>query len=657
MLTQVVESTARVASRAISVARVRKLRKIRQFAIEEMIVPPGSRYPGRLRIDRQPYVGLYLDAVDSGLFRRFAAVGPTQSGKTLTTCLLPMLWHLFEWRENVIFGIPDIKMAADKWEKDILPAIQATRYVELMPIKGEGSRSGTVKRAVTFQNGATLRFMGGGGTDKTRSGYTARIVVITEADGMDEPGLASRETDKIGQLEARTMSFNETARIYMECTASIDKGRIWQEYQAGTRSIIVRPCPHCQVWVSPERKHLVNWKHAESEAQAGRDAHFVCPSCAEPWTDQQRKESTKASRLVHHGQRIDKNGDITGEPRDTETLGFRWSHVDNLFMPSGYPARLEWRKIHDENISDPENIEKEICQFFYATPYSDEGRDEVTQGMIRSKAIATPKGILPDGTYAVTVGIDVGKFICHWTALAWHSIGCVHVHDYGAIEVPTEALGAEKALLVALREFADVLNAGWQTVAGVKFRTDNVLVDGRWLTEVVFAFCREQWANDHDDYWPSLGYGHNQQTSRYVQPRKLSPTVIKIGNEYHTARTAKGIKVVHVNADKAKTWVHNRILTPIGQPGSMTLYQAESQAEHDSFAKHLTAEKRVNEFVPGKGLIEKWVAIRKANHKFDSTAMACIGGLMRDISIIEESEDKPTSWLSEQRRTEGWNLS
>src|SRR5436190_10713749 len=104
-------------------------------------------------------------------------------------------------------------------------------------------------------------------------------MVITEVDGMDAPGSTSRESDKITQLEARTRAYGSRKRIYLECTVSTEHGRTWQEYQNGTRSRIVLPCPFCKVWVSPEREHLAGWQGAESQAAARATGSFSCPAC------------------------------------------------------------------------------------------------------------------------------------------------------------------------------------------------------------------------------------------------------------------------------------------------------------------------------------------------------------------------------------------
>jgi hypothetical protein len=85
-------------------------------------------------------------------------------------------------------------MAADKWRLDLLPAIERSKYKHLLPSRGGGSRGARVVEAVHFSNGAVLKFMSGGGSDKSRAGFTSRVVVITETDGMDKPGQTSRES-------------------------------------------------------------------------------------------------------------------------------------------------------------------------------------------------------------------------------------------------------------------------------------------------------------------------------------------------------------------------------------------------------------------------------------------------------------------------------
>ncbi len=223
-------------------ARPRKLRSMREFAESEIVLPSGPFAGSRFRVSRQPFTGLWFDQVDTGRYTRHVATGPTQSGKSLSCFIIPVLYHLFEHNETVVCGLPQMDMAADKWREDLLPIIERTKYKEHLPLKGSGSRGGKIT-SIQFRNGATLKFMTGGGGDKSRAGFTTRVVVITETDGMDISGRISREADKVSQLIARTKAFGPRARIYMECTVSTEEGRTWQEYISGTKSRIALPCP------------------------------------------------------------------------------------------------------------------------------------------------------------------------------------------------------------------------------------------------------------------------------------------------------------------------------------------------------------------------------------------------------------------------------
>jgi hypothetical protein len=54
--------------------------------------------------------------------------------------------------------------------------------------------------------------MTGGGDDKSRSHYTASVLLTTETDGLDLISEGSREAKKVAQLEARTQAFGSRPR-------------------------------------------------------------------------------------------------------------------------------------------------------------------------------------------------------------------------------------------------------------------------------------------------------------------------------------------------------------------------------------------------------------------------------------------------------------
>jgi phage terminase large subunit GpA-like protein len=614
-------------------ARTRRLRTMREFAEQEIVIPDGPYAGRRFRCSRQPYTGLWFDAVDSGMWSRCVASGPTQSGKTLACFVIPLLYHLFERGETVICGLPDMDMAGDKWREDILPAIEQSRYRDLMPRHGGGSRGGRVE-SLQFGNGATLKFMSGGGSDKSRAGFTARVVVITETDGLDQSSTTSRESDKITQLEARTRAYGSRKRIYMECTVSTEEGRTWQEYTQGTQSRIVIRCPLCQAWVSPEREHLTGWQGAETQAAARRSGAFSCPNCGDAWSMEDLTAANGDCRLVHRGQTVDEDGQISGNTPETDTLGFRWSVVNNLFLTPGDLAADEWRASRS---ADEENAEREMRQFVWCLPTVRSKWEEtsIKAHELASRIAPLARGIVPNSAEQVTAAMDLGKYLCHWIVVAWSSQAVGHVVDYGRQEVATDDLGVEQGLLVALREFKSLVQEGWPrgSTDGERVLPQQVWVDAGYMAPVVYAFCREA----GERFRPAIGRGAAQQRKQwYNRPTKTGAIVKQIGEGYHVNRLpAEKLLLCEIDADYWKTWIHQRLSTPLGSAGAMTLFQASPQ-EHLALAKHLTAEVKTEEFVAGKGVVVTWERLRRQNHWFDALYNASAAGHYCGVRLVAE---------------------
>jgi len=99
-----------------------------------------------------------------------------------------------------------------------------------------------------------------------------------------------------------------------------------------------------------------------------------------------------------------------------------------------------------------------------------------------------------------------------------------------------------------------------------------------------------------------------------------------IGDGFQVIRLAgdKQTMLVEINADHWKGWIQFRLQTPLTQPGALTLYRSGVEADHLTIAKHFTSEKRVEEFVAGKGIVTRWVAVSRNNHYLDATALAAV---------------------------------
>ncbi|MHB8953559.1 MAG: terminase gpA endonuclease subunit [Pirellulaceae bacterium] len=637
-------------------AKAQVVRPISKWVEDELVLPSGPFRGERYRHARHPASRLWFGAIDSGHWNRFAATGPTQNGKTLMCYVAPILYYLFEIQETVVIGLPTMQMANDKWSEDLLPAIEASRYAALLPKSGEGSRGGQVKRAIGFEHGVTLRFMTGGGTDKQRAGFTTRVVAITEVDGMDEPGETSREADKVEQIEGRTRAHGANKRIHLECTASIEKGRIWQEIVNGTDSRIARPCPHCKAYVTPEREHLIGWEDAESELEAAEKAFWSCPSCGEAWTEQQRFEAAEKAVLVHRGQKVLKNGRVVGQLPPTTTLGFRWSAIDNPFTKAAELGAEEWRARRHH---DRENAEKKMLQFVWAMPWIPPEIEltSLTVEDVASRSGGLKKGKVPDDCIGIAGGIDTGMRELHWQMTAMRKNGSSHVIEYGVQPTNADSVGTEKGLFDALHALHGYFAAGWEDLAGRTWIPSQVWIDSGYASHqaAVYTFCKSAASGGsvgQEIYRPAKGYGEKQRyKTRYIAPKARGGLVRYIGLQFDMRmQPADGIVLVHVNSDFWKSALHERLAMSVDEPGALTLYETATAREHLEYSEQITAEVQKQEFIPGRGEVITWDRIRRNNHYLDAGYLSLAAGNFVFLEVERQAKQPTAGWMERQQK-------
>ncbi|HEY4759563.1 MAG TPA: terminase gpA endonuclease subunit [Thermoguttaceae bacterium] len=622
-----------------------------EFCEKEFVIPKG-KYKGTLiNWDVQPFSKLYFQELDKGIWPRSVVTGAVQSGKSTISFVIPVLYYIFECEETTIAGGPTMIVNRDKFNKELLPAILASRYRDQLPSDGSGSRGGWVEE-ITFNNSAAIKFMASKGGDERRSSYTARCVVLTEIDKFDQAGGASRETDPVTQMEDRSLSFLESERrFHGECTVSIRTGRIWTEFEKSTASIIVCQCPHCEDWVTPEREHLAGWQDAESEIDARRRAYFACPACGSRLTEKQRVEMNRAAKLLHRGQKIDQYGLITGDPPATNTFGFRWNAFNNLFWTPGEIAAKEWKTHHSTAMAE-QAAEKELCQYYWAIPYESPDFDstplDVHQVRRRFSERKYTRGLIPEDSNRLSMAIDCGQRFCTWKIIAWRP-GCRgHIADYGTFEVHSRDQAVDKALLSALRNFRDdVISQGWHTPAGEIRMPDVVFIDGGWKSEIIYEFIRESGPR----FRPAIGYGLSQGFRRYRsyhKPSKTGTEVKLIGDEYHVVWVPKErLFRIDLNVDYWKTKLFDALHTPLmdeqGNPvdGSIEFYHSNDPNEHMTVAKHYTAERSMEVFTPGTGTEMRWIIEHRANHFLDVAAYALCAAHLVGVRLTRETPDEP----------------
>ena len=289
-------------ARFLKLCQSRKVRPLEQFAEEDIVLPmDGGPFQGqRFSLYRQPYVRLLYHEMQYGPWINFLIGGPTQSGKTLSAFVIPSLYEVVEIQRNLALGIPDEKMINDKWKVDFEKVFRSSpRLAQLLPTRGPGSKSGTIKEFVELNNGVFIKFFTRGGSDQSKAGFTTSVAKLTEAAGWSKGSEQSKETNPFGQVAARLRSiskYTEDGELNKERSITIE-GTFTDEFdlpasgkKGSSESVIVSQCPYCKKFVSPEREHFAGWHIATSELEAARLGRFHCPGCGHELSDQDRHE-------------------------------------------------------------------------------------------------------------------------------------------------------------------------------------------------------------------------------------------------------------------------------------------------------------------------------------------------------------------------------
>lgn len=613
---------------------VKPIRSLKEWMVSEFIIPDGKYVGDPFRLDVQPIAGLLFDEVDSEKWTEVFVTGPSQSGKTLIAFCAPVLYHTLELGEKYVLGIPDMRMADNKWKLDLLPIIQGNPRLErLLPTSGPGSQGGTVKDTVTFRNGGVIKFMSAGGTDQQRAGFTSRVVGITEAARFSRVSETSKEADPLRQLRARQASYDEPERmLYVEGTVTIKEDLPWSAKADSSDSRIVCQCVHCGEYVELEREHLLGWHDAENANEAGEKARWYCYECGEAINEEERKIMVAGAKLLHAGQTIDRKGVISGVRPPTNRLFFRYSGFHNLFVTTATLAREEWRahQIDHETI-EYEMAQKELCQFKWCVPYEPTNLESIVlqpSDVVRRKADGFSRGIVPEDMTHLALGVDVGKYMMHYTLLAGRKESKLHVCDFGVIDIPTNQMDWEAAVLTAIRELMQMVDVGWTWQGtGEQVRPGQILIDLGYEQDAVYkAVSQFVKVNRNTNYQFILGRGASQMDRMrvYVAPTEISHEVPQIGHHWHLAlwkrwRTWR----IFADVDYWKDRVHDSFKIPKDSVGAMSLFHANDR-ELAKYSKHMTSEHRVVQLVPGKGEVVTFEK-KSANHWFDSNVYARIG--------------------------------
>ena len=339
------------------------------------------------------------------------------------------------------------------------------------------------------------------------------------------------------------------------------------------------------------------------------------------------RELMDAGAVVSNPNRM--NATITADGSQEEVSALE--HYFNLV------ARLGPEAVATEYNNDPPEIEQAI-------------ETGLAPSRIQRQVSGYDRCMVPPDCIVLTQGIDVRKVALHWVVRAWRADGSGFVVDYGIHEVLGTKYGSDEGLDEAVRKsildrMEATKNTEYMTPDGELRDVDLTLVDAGWRTDAVYAACHEVGLG----IMPVMGFGKSsgctQANFSEINRRTLDK---KPGDGWFLSRKGK-LWLVAADADRWKTYEHDRWMTSPGRPGSLQMFgvasddrggrMSDDEKSHHSYARHICNESEIEEMHKGT-LRRRWRAKSENTHWLDASYYANVAASIKGIRLARTAPSK-----------------
>lgn len=345
-------------------------------------------------------------------------------------------------------------------------------------------------------------------------------------------------------------------------------------------------------------------------------------------------------------------GDIDDKARaEQQATEFYAAHRDE--MDAGAVATWAECYAHDSEISAVQHAYNLLIDFgpeVFASECQnepltrDDDPEQITQDALASRIRRVSRYLVPPDLSSVVAAIDVHDNALFYTVCAVHPERfTVHVLDYGVnpsqagrfftldnIKTPLAAkypgLGREAAIRKGLEDlFADLCGRAYPCEDESELRVSKILVDSGYEQDLVFETIAEY---GNPIISPSKGFGIRVTSRPFLERQRDKALREIIGTNGTTYRekncgTHRQVRLVHYDANFAKTFLKNRIQTEPGAPGTFSVFEG-SPVTHALFFNHLIAETAIPTEGNGRQITEWKNVRRRDNHWLDCLTYCCV---------------------------------
>jgi hypothetical protein len=283
-----------------------------------------------------------------------------------------------------------------------------------------------------------------------------------------------------------------------------------------------------------------------------------------------------------------------------------------------------------------------------------------TADVIAAKTSGLDRGTVPLGTSTLTMFVDVQAKCLFWMVVAWEENFTGQVLDYGTepdqrlpmgthftlrevkrtLAAATPRAGLEGAIYAGLGTLIDrQLARDWRRDDGALLRIDRCLIDANWgsSTDVVYQFCRQ--SQHAGALLPSHGRYVGASSIPFSEYKRRRGDRVGLNWRIPVVTGKRSVRHVLFDTNFWKSFVHARLLVPVGDPGCLGLF-GRNPREHTLLADHLTSEYRVRTEGRGRTVDEWKLRLATADNHWLDCLVGCAVAASMQGSILFGTDSK-----------------
>ena len=566
-----------------------------------MLSSKASAEPGQWRTGRTPYLREPMDCLSSSsTVQRVVMMFAAQTGKTEAGS--NWLGYVIDHAPGPMLCVqPTVEMAKRLSKQRLESMISETPCLSAKIAPARSRDSGNTMFSKEFPGGMML-LTGANSATGLRSA-PCRYIFADEIDAF--PADVDGEGDPVSLAEKRATTFARRKVLLTSTPTVKDHSRIEIEYERSDQRRFYVPCPKCG------EMQWLKWSQVKWEDNDPKTAVYECEKCKERFPELHKPAMLRAGEWR------------ATAPGDGRTRGYQLS---GLYSPLGW---FSWSDMVEEFLkakSDAPAL-KTWLNTRCAETWEEDYASKVSADGLRERCEHYPMGTLPEGSLALTFGVDVQDNRLAISGWAWGR------DEEGWLIYHQEIFG-DPSRADLWKQVDEAVLKEWPHASGAKLRPDVVAIDsGGHFTAEVYQFARER---------ARQGVIAIKGASQRNKPVIGKGSKVDINAKGKTMK--RGAMLFNVGTDTAKTTLFARLKH--NEPGEGYLHFPMEASEE--YFKQLTAEKQVMKYSRGGFPTREWVKKPSARNEALDTLVYAFAGL----NFLYQRRDRRTIWDQLERRLE-----